>query len=298
MDFGGKVFVVTGANSGIGFEAAKVFAAGGASVVLACRSVKKGDEARASIVDAQPSADVEVVGLDLAELASVKRFADAMRARHRAIDVLCNNAGVMAIPRRTTADGFEMQLGTNHLGHFALTGRLLDLLEASGDARVITVSSMVHRVGKIRFDDLQGERRYDKWGAYGASKLANLLFAYELARRVERAGKPITSLAVHPGYAATNLQAVGPTMEGSSLMLSINNLGNKVMAQDAAAGALPTIHAATDSSVKNGEYYGPDGLFGMTGKPAKATSSSRSHDTAVAAKLWDVSQSLTGVRYL
>jgi NAD(P)-dependent dehydrogenase (short-subunit alcohol dehydrogenase family) len=294
----GKTLVVTGANSGIGLEAAKVFAASGAKLVMACRSTRKGDEAREAILALSSSADVDVLALDLAELASIRRFADTLRERFTTLDVLVNTAGVMALPYRRTADGFEMQLGTNHLGHFALTGRLIDLLDASGDGRVVTVSSVVHRIGKVRFDDLQSERSYGKWAAYGQSKLANLLFAYELGRRLTRAKKRIRSVACHPGYAATNLQTAGPTMEGAKWLVAVNELGNRAVAQDAAGGALPTIHAATSPDVENGGFYGPGGLFGMRGRAVKVRSNARSYDEDAAARLWGVSETLTGVRYL
>jgi len=214
-DLGGKTIVVTGANSGLGFEASRAFARNGARVVLACRNVEKAAAARDDILASAPRANVEIRALDLASLASVRAFADSLVSNHERLDVLCNNAGVMALPRRETADGFEMQLGTNHLGHFALTGLLLPLLKRTG-ARVVTQSSGAHRMGRIDFDDLHGRRYYGRWRAYGQSKLANLLFAYELQRRLENEGVGVISVACHPGYAATELQFAAARMEGAA----------------------------------------------------------------------------------
>ncbi len=293
----GKTALVTGASSGLGFETAKVLAQRGARVVLAMRDAAKGERAMAEIRRAAPDADLEMLGLDLASLASVRSAAAAFAQAHDRLDVLINNAGVMAIPRRTTADGFEMQLGTNHLGHFALTGLLLPCLLATPMARVATMSSGLHLLGKINFDDLQGEQSYSKWGAYGQSKLANLLFAYELQRRLTAAGSTVISVAAHPGYAATNLQAVGPQMAGSRLWARIMPPANRVLAQSAAMGALPMLYAATSPVVRGGDYIGPDGFLGQSGFPKKVTSNARSCDQAVAARLWAVSEELTGVRF-
>jgi hypothetical protein len=235
--------------------------------------------------------------LDLADLQSVRRFAEEFLARHNKLHVLCNNAGVMALPYRKTTDGFEMQIGTNHLGHFALTGHLLRRLLDTPGARVVTVSSGAHRVGRIRFDDLNWEKGYRKWLAYGQSKLANLLFAYELQRRLDAAGAQLISVACHPGYAATNLQLAGPRMEGSSLMEFLSQLSNRLVAQSAAMGALPTLYAATAPDVRGGDYIGPDGLFENWGYPKKVRSNRQSHDHEAARRLWEISERLTGVRY-
>jgi NAD(P)-dependent dehydrogenase (short-subunit alcohol dehydrogenase family) len=296
-DLSGKTVVVTGGNSGIGYEAALVFAARQAHVVLACRDLEKARGAVAGILAGHPTASVEPMQLDLASLESVRRFASDFASRHRRLDVLCNNAGVMAIPYRKTADGFEMQLGTNHLGHFALTGLLLERLLATPHARVVNVSSTAHKMGRMRFDDLQSERSYRKWNAYAQSKLANLLFTYELQRRLERAAAGVISVACHPGYAATNLQAVGPQMAGSPLMGSVMSLGNRLLSQSAAMGALPTLYAATSSDVRGADYIGPDGFFENTGHPRKTTSSARSHDREAATRLWITSEQLTAVGY-
>ncbi|MCU0283462.1 MAG: oxidoreductase [Candidatus Nanopelagicales bacterium] len=294
-DLTGRTIVVTGGNSGIGLEAARVLADRGAAVTLAVRDLVKGGAAAADL-QRTASAPVEVARLDLADLASVRDFAKAWPDAHpQGLDVLVNNAGVMAIPRRETVDGFEMQLATNHLGHFALTGLLLPALRP--DARVVTVSSGVHRMGRMAFDDLQHTRRYQRWAVYGQSKLANLLFALELHRRAEAAGADLRSIAVHPGYAATNLQAVGPQMSGSRIAMALSRLGNRVLAQSAEAGAWPTIMGATDPDVPSGAFLGPTGLAHQRGLPGYETPSQAARDLPSAARLWAVSQDLTGVTY-
>lgn len=296
-DLSGQTVIVTGGNSGIGYEAAVQFAGKGARVVLGCRDLGKAQAAIELIKVGQPGAQIEVLALDLASLASIREFASAFRAQNAALQILCNNAGVMALPYRQTADGFEMQFGTNHLGHFALTGLLLDPLLATPGARVVTVSSGAHRMGTIRFDDLQWKRGYRKWLAYGQSKLANLLFTYELQRRLEAARVGAIAVACHPGYAATNLQAAGPRMAGSSLLEAVTELGNRLFSQTAAMGALPTLYAATAADIRGGDYIGPNGIGELHGNPAKVQSSGRSHDPEAARKLWEVSETLTGVPY-
>jgi NAD(P)-dependent dehydrogenase (short-subunit alcohol dehydrogenase family) len=292
----GRRVVVTGANSGIGFAAARELARAGADVVLACRDTAKGDAAAARIRETAPDATLTVAALDLADLASVRDFAEREQARGT-LDLLINNAGVMALPHRRTADGFEMQLGTNHLGHFALTGRLLPSLLRAADPRVVTVASGAHRMGRIDFDDLQGQRRYRKWRAYGQSKLANLLFAFELQRRADAAATSLRSVAAHPGYAATNLQLAGPRMQGSSLAERGNLLLNRVLAQSDEKGALPTLYAATRPDLPGGVYVGPDGPWEMRGNPTLVNATARATDEASARRLWDVSQELTGVSF-
>ncbi len=291
----GKTVLVTGANSGLGFETSKLLAARGAQLVLGVRDLDKGRRAVALICEATPRARIDLLPLDLADLASIGRFAEEVRGGHGRLDALINNAGVMAIPQRCTVDGFEMQFGTNHLGHFALTGLLLPLLLRTPGARVVTVSSGIHIIGKINFADLQSEHSYSDWRAYGQSKLANLLFAYELQRRLEAAGANAGSLAVHPGYASTNLQAVGPSMLDSRLRQGMMRLSNRVLAQSAAMGALPAVYAATSPDAHGGDYVGPDGLFGQRGYPKKVKSSAASYDKATATRLWQVSEDLTGV---
>jgi NAD(P)-dependent dehydrogenase (short-subunit alcohol dehydrogenase family) len=289
----GRTAVVTGANSGLGLVTARELARAGAHVVLACRNTGKGEDAQRTITSAAPEAEVEVAKLDLADLGSVRAFAERFRAEHGGLDLLVNNAGLMAPPRRLTKDGFELQVGTNHLGHFALTGLLIGAIEGRDDARVVTVSSPAHRVGKINFDDLHGERRYFRWRAYGQSKLANLLFAFELDRRLRAHGSGVRSVAAHPGYAATNLQsAAAPKVD--RLVMAV---GNRVLAQSDEMGALPILYAATYPGLEGGTYIGPDGPGEQRGYPKPVGSSTAARDEAVAARLWSVSEELTGVRF-
>ncbi|MFT4946621.1 MAG: NAD(P)-dependent dehydrogenase (short-subunit alcohol dehydrogenase family) [Natronomonas sp.] len=297
-DQSGKVVVITGANSGLGYEATKALAEKGAHVVMACRSIDRGESARDSIREQFPAASLSVRGLDLASLDSIHSFAEEFTSEHDSLDVLCNNAGVMALPREETEDGFEMQFGVNHLGHFALTGQLLDVLETtSGRSRVVTHSSGVHERGQVDFGDLQSEDSYNKWDAYAQSKLANLLFAYELDRRLDSAGANVLSTACHPGYAATNLQRSGPEQSGSRLRLAMMRVANAVLAQSAEAGALPMLYAATHGGVTGREYVGPGGLANMRGAPEVQESSERSYDEETAERLWEVSEELTGVEF-
>ncbi|WP_436929685.1 oxidoreductase [Halosimplex halobium] len=300
-DLSGKTVVVTGANSGLGYEATRVFARKGATVVMACRSADRGEQAAAEIRDEErlDGDPLDVRECDLADLDSVASFAEGFLADYDALHVLCNNAGVMAIPRSETADGFETQFGVNHLGHFALTGHLLDRIVATpGETRVVTHSSGAHQGGEIDFDDLHHEESYGKWEAYGQSKLANLLFAYELQRRLSAAGIEDTiSVACHPGYAATSLQARGPKEEGSTVKLYVMRAMNAVLGQSAEMGALPLIYAATEPGVDGGAYVGPGGLFDMRGHPEPQRSSDASYDTDRAERLWRVSEDMTGVTY-
>lgn len=294
-DLTGKTVVVTGANSGLGLETTKVLAAHGAQVVMACRDARKADAAVDEVRQTVPSAKLVVRALDLASLADIARFAKELLVAHPVVDVLINNAGIMAIPRRLTADGFEMQLGTNHLGHFALTLQVLPALEAAAAGRVVSVASQAHRMGTMKFDDLMGEKKYSAWGAYGQSKLANLLFIFELERRLRATKKKTIALAAHPGYAATNLQGVGPKMTNSSFGSWVMNVGNSVIAQSAAMGALPSLRAATDAAAKGGEYYGPDGFMQNSGYPVKVEGNAKSQSLPDAAKLWAISEQLTHV---
>lgn len=295
-DLSSRHYVVTGANSGLGFETARALVRKGGEVTLACRDVGKAGTAIDRIKSESPGARVEARELDLASLDSVRTFAEAWPAG-RPLHALVNNAGVMALPLRRTADGFEMQLGTNHLGHFALTARLLPHLLATPGARIVNVSSTMHKIGRMDWDDLQSEKRYGKWRAYGQSKLANLLFTYELQRRLAAAGKDAIAVAAHPGYAATNLQTTGPRMEGSSLLERISLLGNRLFSQTAEMGALPTIHAAAAPGVAGGEYFGPDRMFESRGHPTRVESNARSHDREAQARLWEVSERLTRVSF-
>lgn len=296
-DQSGKVVIVTGSNSGIGYEAALALAGKNAQVVLTARSVDKGEAAARNIRAKYPQAAVAVMQLDLADLKSVRSFVQAFLAKYMRLDILINNAGVMAIPKCKTVDGFEMQFGTNHLGHFALTGLLLPILQASPKGRIVTVSSGVHVSGEMRFDDLQGEQSYERWSAYAQSKLANLLFAYELQRQLAATGSSLISVGCHPGYAATNLQSAGPQMDGSAFRLWMMKLANAIMAQGQDMGALPTLYAAVAADVNGCDYIGPTGLGGMRGYPAKVMSNNKSYDEALAKRLWKVSEELTGVVY-
>jgi NAD(P)-dependent dehydrogenase (short-subunit alcohol dehydrogenase family) len=289
----GRVAVVTGANTGIGLETAKALAARGASVVLAVRNLEKGKQAAGTITKASPAAKVAVQRLDLSSLDSVRAAAAELRAGHDRIDLLINNAGVMYTPRSTTADGFELQFGTNHLGHFAFTGLLLDRLLATDGSRVVTVSSVGHRVrSRIDFDDLASERRYSRVAAYGRSKLANLLFTYELQRRLHQAGVSTMAVAAHPGVASTELVRNSP-----AVLRALNATFASLIMPSAAMGALPTLRAATDPTVTGGQYYGPDGFGEVRGYPTVVSSSRRSHDPDTQQRLWTVSEQLTGVAY-
>jgi NAD(P)-dependent dehydrogenase (short-subunit alcohol dehydrogenase family) len=293
----GKVALITGANSGIGFEAARALAKRGAHVILGCRDSDRGQAALDRILHEKSDARVELLALDLADLARVRAAAVRVLDAHSRLDLLCNNAGLMAIPRTLTSDGYEMQFAVNHLGHFALTSLLLGALLASDAARIVTISSLAHRIGRIRLDDLDGERGYEKWQAYGQSKLANLLFAYELQRRLSARGARAISVACHPGYASTNLQQVGPRVEGSRVRAAFFKLGNAVLAQSAEKGAWPTLYAATADEVRGGDYIGPGGPGELAGAPEKVGSSAASRDLEQARALWNVSVERTGVDY-
>lgn len=285
----GKTAIVTGSNTGIGFEAAFALAAAGARVVLACRNQEKAAEARARIEAESPESRVEIASLDLSSLESIRAFAEAFRSRHDALHLLINNAGVMMPPKRQeTADGFEIQFGVNHLGHFALTGLLLDVIANTPGARIVNVSSQAHRRGKIDFADPNWQNRsYKRIGAYGQSKLANLLFTFELQRRLDDAGVDAMAMAAHPGWTATDLQRHTPSF----------NFLNRFFAMKTAQGALPTLRAAVDEDVEGGEYFGPNGFYEMRGFPVKVGSTKRSRSAEDAAKLWAISEEMTGVRF-
>jgi NAD(P)-dependent dehydrogenase (short-subunit alcohol dehydrogenase family) len=289
----GRTAVITGGNSGLGLAAAEALAAAGATVVIACRDAEKANAAAAEIHGAAPGAAVEVEELDLASLASVRACAERLGARPGGVDLLINNAGVMATPRRHTADGFELQFGTNHLGHFALAGLLLPALRERPDARVVTVSSTAHKFGRIAFDNLGGAHRYFRWRAYGQSKLANLLFARELDRRLQAAGWEVKSLAAHPGYAKTNLQKAGPPSL-DTLLMAIPDL---LVAQTAAMGALPELYAATRPNLDGGLFIGPDGFEEQRGHPRVVSPARHGRDEVTAKRLWEVSEAMTGVAY-
>ncbi|WP_422742444.1 SDR family NAD(P)-dependent oxidoreductase [Mycobacterium sp. WMMD1722] len=287
-----RVAIITGSNTGIGFEAARVLAGRSAHVVLAVRNTDKGRAAADRITAETPGADVTVRELDLTSLDSIRRASDDLRAEYPRIDLLINNAGVMMTEKGTTKDGFELQFGTNHLGHFALTGQLLDNLLPVEGSRVVTISSGGHRFGKINFDDLQSERHYNRVSAYGQSKLANLLFTYELDRRLSAKGAPTIAVAAHPGGSSTELtRNLWPAVRQPVELLW------GLLAQSAQMGALPTLRAAVDPDVRGGQYFGPDGIGEQRGHPKLVQSNARSHDEAVQRRLWAVSEELTGVTF-
>jgi len=286
-DQSGRIAIVTGANTGIGFETAAALAAKNATVVLACRNRQKAEDAMEKIRERTPNSKLEFIELDLASLASVERFAETFRASHDRLDLLINNAGVMIPPFGKTEDGFELQFGCNHLGHFALTGRLLDLIEATPDSRVVTVSSMAHRQGKMDFDNLNAEKGYRAMPAYGQSKLANLLFTFELQKRLEERGSQVLATASHPGWTGTDLQ------RHSGLFRFLNTF----FAQTPPMGALPTLRAATDSEAESGDYFGPKGFYEMRGYPVKVGTTPAAKNELDARRLWEVSEKLTGVSF-
>jgi NAD(P)-dependent dehydrogenase (short-subunit alcohol dehydrogenase family) len=288
----GRVAVITGANTGLGYETAAALADRGARVVLAVRNLDKGKEAATRITAQSPDADVALQELDLTSLVSIRAAADQLRSEHDRIDLLINNAGVMWTPKSTTKDGFELQFGTNHLGHFAFTGLLLERLLPVAGSRVVTVSSIGHRIlADIHFDDLQWERSYNRVAAYGQAKLANLLFTYELQRRLAPRGTTI-AVAAHPGGSRTELSRNLPRLLGR-----VFSAVEPLVSQDAATGALPTVRAGTDPGVLGGQYYGPDGFGEMQGHPRVVASSAKSHDVDLQRRLWAVSEQLTGVVY-
>jgi NAD(P)-dependent dehydrogenase (short-subunit alcohol dehydrogenase family) len=291
----GRLAVVTGANSGIGYQTARYLARAGATVILACRSATKGEAARAKIVAGNAAAKVEVRVLDVADLDSVRRFAAEFLGEGKALDLLINNAGVMAIPdRRTTPQGFEMQFGTNHLGHFALTGLLLPALLRQPKSRVVTVASIAHKGGKLNFDDLNAERGYDPRGAYQQSKLANLVFGLEFDRRLRAHSADTTSVIAHPGVAVTNIISNGM---GTGVKGRIVGALLPLVAQSDDRGSWPLVYAATSSEVHGGGYYGPDGIAEIKGMPVEVKPKPQALDPAAGKRLWEVSEALTGVRY-
>jgi NAD(P)-dependent dehydrogenase (short-subunit alcohol dehydrogenase family) len=290
-DESGRVAIVTGANSGLGYDTAAVLAEKGAQVVLAVRNLDKGNEAADRIKKSSPNAVVSTQELDLTSLDNVRKAADELRAAHPRIDLLINNAGVMYVPtRETTNDGFEMQFGTNHLGHFALTGQLLDNILPVEGSRVVTISSVGHRIlARIHFEDPHLERKYNRVEAYGQSKLANLLFTYELQRRLKANGSPTVALAAHPGFSDTELMRYLPSFIPDFLW--------RMATQPAEKGALPTLRAATDPGAQGGQYYGPDGIGEVKGNPKVVASSAQSHNEDIQRRLWTMSEELTGVTY-
>jgi NAD(P)-dependent dehydrogenase (short-subunit alcohol dehydrogenase family) len=289
----GRTFIVTGANSGLGFETARQLAAHGGRVVLTARTDEKGAEAVSRIKSAQPGANAEYRVLDLADLDSVRRFADGVLADGIAVDVLVNNAGVMMPPRQLTAAGVESQFATNHLGHFALSGLLIDTVAQGRDPRVVTVSSTMHKRGEIHFDDLSGERSYSPTAYYSQSKFANVLFGLELDRRLRAVGSPVRSILAHPGYSATNLQSSGPTGMSKQVM----RLGNALLAQRVEMGALNQLYAAVDPEAQSGKFYGPNGFGENRGYPTEVQPVEAAKSVETARRLWALSEELTGVAW-
>lgn len=283
----GKIAIVTGANSGIGYETAKALAKKKALVIMVCRNIEKGYEAAEKIKAEFQDAKVEVMKMDLSSQKSIQEFAEKFREKYNELHLLINNAGVMMPPYSKTKDGFELQIGTNHLGHFALTGLLLDLLLKTEKSRIVSVSSMAHKWGEIKFDDFNREQNYSKSEAYGQSKLANLLFTYELQRKLDIAGSNTIAVASHPGWTQTNLQR----------HISSARLLNPLFGQKQENGAWPTLMAATYPETKAADYFGPSGFKEMKGHPKKVESNVKSHDKNVAAKLWTLSEELTGVKF-
>jgi NAD(P)-dependent dehydrogenase (short-subunit alcohol dehydrogenase family) len=294
----GKTAIVTGSTAGLGFVAATELAAHGASVTLAVRDVARGEHVARVIAEAYPKADMSVAHLDLTSLASVREFATSFIKGHKKLHILINNAGIMGVPKReVTSDGFEAQFGTNHLGHFALTGLLMPLISKTSGARVVTVSSNLHKTGKMNFDDLMGEKSYKPWAAYGQSKLANLLFTSELQRRFVSAKVDAISVAAHPGWSNTSLMKSGPMKGRGAFVLWLAQTVTNRMAQSAAMGALNELYAATASDVGGNDYIGPDGRTEQTGYPRKVDRSAAAKNATDAMRLWDVSETLTGVRF-
>lgn len=284
----GRIAIVTGSSSGIGYETARVLANKNAEVIMAVRNLQKGNAALDKIKAGYQDADVKVMELDIASLESVRRFTEDFKKNYSRLDLLINNAGVMMPPYSKTADGFELQFGTNHLGHFALTGLLMDLIINTESSRVVNVSSTSHKSGKIDFDDLDWEKRtYKKMRAYGDSKIANIYFTYELQRNLEKAGSKTIAVASHPGWTATELQR----------HVGIVNFLNRFFSQGIDMGALPTLYAAIAPDVKGGDYYGPAGWLEMRGYPKKIESNELSHDQKISKKLWEASEELTGIKW-
>ncbi|MGI8330791.1 oxidoreductase [Actinomadura scrupuli] len=289
----GRTFLVTGANSGLGHETARQLSLHGAQVIMTARSEAKGRTAMAELTAGQPGASIELRLLDLSDLDSVRALAESLVADRVQVDVLVNNAGIMMPPRSLTKQGFELQFATNHLGHFALTGLLLETLAKGRDPRVVTVSSSLHRRGSIDFDDLTGERSYSPTRFYAQSKFANVLFGLELDRRLRASGSPVRSLLAHPGYSATNLQSSGPT----GLLNLLGKVGNALMAQHVRMGALDQLYAATAPEAESGQFIGPDRLGESRGHPRVVQPVESAKDPETARRLWDVSEDLTGVRF-
>ena len=295
-DLTGKTIVITGANSGLGFECSRTFAEKGAMVVMTARNMQKGEKAKADILNAHPNASLDLMKLDVGDLASVREFADAYQARYDRLDILLNNAGVMAIPRQLTPDGFEMQLGVNHLGHFALTGLLLEVIIKTPKGRIHNVTSSANWTGTINFDDLMGEKKYSRWGAYGQSKLANVFFTYELQKRLTAAGYDTITNTSHPGFVIGNLQANSVEQSGARMEAWLYKFAQLFFAQDIKMGVLPMLYGMTAENAKGGVFYTPR-IFNMRGTPKEGNANSAANDAEALKRFWEVSEELTGVHY-
>ncbi len=295
-DLTGKVIVVTGANSGLGFECSKTFAEKGATVVLTARNMQKGEQARDEILAEQPAASLDLMQLDVGSLSSVHQFVTAFKSKYDRLDVQLNNAGVMAIPRQETPDGFEMQLGVNHLGHFALTGQLLDVITSTPQARIHNVSSSANYNGTINFDDLMGEVEYGRWSAYSQSKLANIFFTFELQKRLTAAGVDTIANASHPGLVIGNLQANSVEQSGTKIEAQLYRFSQLFIAQDIKMGVLPMLYGCTAEEAKGGVFYGPR-TFNLRGYPAEKKANKEAYDADALRRFWQVSEELTGITY-
>ena len=293
----GKVIVITGANSGLGLECTKILAGKGGHVVMAVRNMSKGEAAREEVLALHPTASLHVMQADMGDLSSVKAFAEAFKAKYDRLDILLNNAGIMAVPYQTTVDGFEMQLGVNHLGHFALTAHLIDVIINTPGARIHSVSSSANYMGSINFDDINSEKDYGRWDAYGQSKLANVFFAYELQNRLTAAGVDAISNVSHPGFVIGNLQANSVEKSGTGLeALAYRFLVGPLMAQDISMGVLPMLYGMTAKDAKGGVFYGPRTL-NMRGYPAQKKPNKAAHNDADLKRFWEVSEQMTGVTF-
>lgn len=292
-DLNGKRIIITGGASGIGYEAATKLAGKGAEVILAVRTMEKGERAATKLKVSHPDAKITVMHLDLGDLNSVKQFAQEFKAKYNKLDILINNAGVMVPPYRKTEQGFELQFGVNHLGHFALTGQLIPLLSATPGARIVTVSSIAARKATIDFDNLDGSKGYNPMTFYRQSKLSNLLFAIELQNRLNGNGNGLVSVACHPGISATNLVSRGSGKEAGWLVKQLM----KLFVQSAEMGSLPTLYAATAPGLKGGEYIGPDGRHGHSGHPVVTDEAEKLFNASLAARLWNISEELTGIKF-
>ena len=293
----GKVIIVTGANSGLGLESTKALAGKGATVIMACRNPQKAEKAKAEVLALHPKASLDVMPLDNASLASVKAFAEAFKAKYRRLDLLLNNAGVMAIPRQESADGFEMQIGVNHLAHFALTGHLLDIITSTPNARIHNVSSSAHYSGSINFDDLMSKQSYSRWGAYGQSKLANIFFTFELQKRLTAAGYDTIANCSHPGLVIGQLQHNSVAQSGTSAEGFLYRTVGPLFAQDVSMGALPQLYGSVATEAKGGVFYGPQ-TMNLRGYPKEQKASKKAHNSADLKRFWQLSEQLTGVSYL